>query len=174
MDILQNLQGLYDQRVAELVKDDKAAHELLLAIDAIKVSRGGQASVSATLHVSANPRVRHKMPVDDAVLLAVGNGVQSPIEMLRFLEKQLGVRTTIASIRTRLSRMKKDGRVGHDSRGWVMPSEVSEGLPLNENELPAGTSEANTGSVEGASGVKPPTTPDPAMKGVSQCGKPPD
>lgn len=144
MDILKNLQGLYDQRVAELVKGDKSANELLLAIDAIRASRTepGKISVAAQSPARVNPRIQHKMPVDDAVLQAIKSGVRSPIAMLKFLDDQLGVKTTISSIRTRLSRMKKVGRIAHDGRGWIMPSEVSEGLPLNGNDPPIGGSDA--------------------------------
>ena len=76
------------------------------------------------------------MPIDDAVIEAVKNGIRSPSTILKFLETNLHINTTINSVRTRVSRLKNDGRLARDERGWIMPSEVRRQLPLNGNAPP--------------------------------------
>lgn len=68
---------------------------------------------------SRNAAVRHSMPVNDAIVLAVGAGNKSPTAILAYVRDQLGVKTTINSVRARVSPLKADGRIAHDGTGWI-------------------------------------------------------
>lgn len=92
------------------------------------------------------------MTRDAAIIEAIKNGKRQPAAILDFMSRHLGVETTINSVRTRLSRMKSSGEIQHDKRGWIMPHEVSEGPPLNENEGDAAPSEADAGGAGSTSG----------------------
>ena len=90
-----------------------------------------------------------QMPIDAAIIEAVRCGAQKPAAVLKFIQVHLNVDTTINSVRTRLSRLNAEGRVSRDVGGWVVPQEISQGTPLNENEPPMGGSE--TGEVNASS-----------------------
>ncbi|PWE31160.1 hypothetical protein DDZ14_14155 [Maritimibacter sp. 55A14] len=113
------------------------------AIAAIEGVRGdrGRSGVQSTVLSGSGP----KMARDEAVIEAIKNGKRQPVAILDFIIRHLGIETTINSVRTRLSRLKNEGRIAHDSRGWIMPHEISEGLPLNENDRPSGRSDAEEG-----------------------------
>ena len=113
-----------------------------------------QAAISAVLKMRtaadlptqsvATPRQTeaNRMPIDDAIIEAVKNDARAPAAILSFMQKHLGVQTTINSVRTRVSRLRANGRLTHDQRGWVLPEQIHEGLPLNENDPPEGGSDA--------------------------------
>lgn len=63
--------------------------------------------------------IRHSMPVNDAVVLAVNAGCKTPMEILKYLQNQLGIMTTINSVRSRVSPLKAEGKIKHDGTGWV-------------------------------------------------------
>ena len=83
------------------------------------------------------PRMEHIMPIDDAIVEAVRSGTRTPAKILAFLSSELGIETTINSGRTRVSRMKNNGRLAHDGQGWILPESddepAGEGAPLDES-----------------------------------------
>ncbi|WP_370301653.1 hypothetical protein [Pseudooceanicola sp.] len=172
MDILETLK-LERERV--MTERERVTHpfdvqiaEIDAAIKAVVTARDPLADIATSPEKIAESlqevqRKRDQMPIDDAIIEAVKNGVRSPAKILRFLSTQLGVDTTINSVRTRLSRLKKEGKIAHDNRGWIMPSEVSEGLPLDGNGGAAASPDANTGSAANASGV---LNPQPVPSGT--------
>lgn len=64
-------------------------------------------------------RSAHPMKVNDAVVMAVNAGRKSPTTILDYLHTELGVHTTINSVRSRVSPLKAEGRIAHDGEGWV-------------------------------------------------------
>lgn len=64
-------------------------------------------------------QIRHSMPVNDAVILAVEAGRKTPATILEYLRDELGIQTTLNSVRSRVSPLKKEGRIAHDGIGWV-------------------------------------------------------
>lgn len=63
--------------------------------------------------------LRHRMPVNDAIVLAVEAGNKTPTDILNYLRRELRVMTTINSVRSRVSSLKSDGRIAHDGTGWI-------------------------------------------------------
>ena len=111
------------ERGEALARFDDRIAEFDAAVNAIEQRRG---KPSAPREASAQePK---KLNIDDAILEAIKNGVRAPSPILKFLANHLGVQTTINSVRTRVSRMSKQGRLAHDDRGWILPSEVDLGL----------------------------------------------
>lgn len=72
------------------------------------------------------------MPVNDAIVMAVNAGCKSPVQILSYLVSELGIKTTLNSVRSRVSPLKQMGRIAHDGSGWIPvqgkgSSEESEG-----------------------------------------------
>jgi hypothetical protein len=78
-----------------------------------ETERGGKRSAPGPIPQDVPPAARShqsgKMAIDDAILEAVKNEVRAPTPMIKFLEHQLAIHTTINSVRTRLSRLKQQG-----------------------------------------------------------------
>lgn len=74
------------------------------------------------------------MPVDDAVILAVKAGQTTPRAIRDYMAERLGVDTTINSVRTRVSKLKKLGKIGHNRDGWVPVNSFGESAPKVEGE----------------------------------------
>jgi hypothetical protein len=62
---------------------------------------------------------KHPMPVGEAIVEAVGAGQKSPTGIFKYLADELGVHTTLGSVRARLSPLKSEGKISHDGDGWV-------------------------------------------------------
>lgn len=63
------------------------------------------------------------MPIDEAIIIAVRNRARTPAKILVYLKNDLGINTTINSVRTRVSRLKKDGKLVSTALGWMVPTE---------------------------------------------------
>ncbi|NTI22393.1 hypothetical protein G6M87_11040 [Rhizobium rhizogenes] len=57
---------------------------------------------------------------DDAIVDAIKAGNRTPATIAQFIRERLGVEVNDASTRTRLSRMKSAGKIGHDAYGWKL------------------------------------------------------
>lgn len=126
MSVINSLQDRRSELQIEIEVLGRELRHIEIALDAIAKAEGQDKGATSG----------QTMPIDDAVIEAVKNGVRSPAKILKFLEKHLGINTTINSVRTRVSRLKNDGRLARDERGWIMPSEVRRQLPLNGNAPP--------------------------------------
>lgn len=122
MDIIENLKQerkrLEQERAKACAEYDRAIAEIDAATDAIMKSR---ASKPAKKSAPPSPRRAVWFSIDDAILEAVANGVQTPAKILDYLSSRLGIDTTINSVRTRVSRLRADGRLARDDGGWVLP-----------------------------------------------------
>jgi hypothetical protein len=92
---------------------DREIKDVDVAIAAILKANDGREQAASS------PQAKHSMPVDDAIIRAVGAGMKTPTDILSYLERELGINTTINSIRTRVSRLKKNKKIGHDATGWL-------------------------------------------------------
>lgn len=78
------------------------------------------ASLRASSVAESTPAKRnHSMNVGEAIVYAVEHGCTTPTQVLAYLETELGITTTLNSVRARLSPLKKEGKIGHDGKGWV-------------------------------------------------------
>jgi len=57
---------------------------------------------------------------DDAIIKAIQAGNNTPALISEFMREKLGIPVNPASTRTRLSRMKADGKIKHDGLGWKL------------------------------------------------------
>ena len=63
--------------------------------------------------------MKHPMKVNDAIVLAVEAGNKTPTLILAYLKSELGVETTLNSVRSRVSPLGKAGLIGRDISGWI-------------------------------------------------------
>lgn len=68
--------------------------------------------------------VLHALTVDDAIIKAVDAGHKTPMDILEYLKSDLRLHTTVNSIRTRVSKLGSEGRIGRDEHGWVPRNDV--------------------------------------------------
>jgi len=61
------------------------------------------------------------MTIDKAIEIAVWEGRRRPAAILEYLESEMGISTTINSVRTRTSRLKSAGRLVLGQAGWQIP-----------------------------------------------------
>jgi hypothetical protein len=80
---------------------------------------GGALSNEHVVSVKTARISKHPMAVGDAIVLAVEAGNKSPTSVFDYLADELGVHTTLGSVRARLSPLKTEGRISHDGSGWV-------------------------------------------------------
>lgn len=78
---------------------------------------------------------KHPMRVNDAIVLAVAAGKKTPTQILAYLKGELGVDTTLNSVRSRVSPLGQAGVIGHDDSGWVPVKNI------NVVELPFGAAD---------------------------------
>jgi hypothetical protein len=100
----------------------KQLKQIDVAINAV-VGAGGQ-------ETTVQPQLRqphHSMPVDEAILMAISGGNTTPMTILNYIVSQLGINTTINSVRTRVSRLKSEGKITNGVDGWVIA--VANDLP---------------------------------------------
>lgn len=62
-----------------------------------------------------------KVSLDDAILKAVGSGQSTPVMILDYVTGKMSVETTINSVRTRVSRLKREGKLMRGKEGWSLP-----------------------------------------------------
>ena len=108
------------QRREELIAGQAAVEAELRDIDLALKAMGG-ASVKAVEKTSMANRfqIRHSMPVNEAIVKAVEAGRKTPVNILQYLQDDLGIQTTINSVRSRVSPLKQEGKIAHDGEGWV-------------------------------------------------------
>jgi hypothetical protein len=94
------------------------------------------------------PHAKHPMRVNDAIIIAVEAGQKTPTQILAFLKKELGVDTTLNSVRSRVSPLGQQGLIGHDGSGWI---------PAKKNEALNGN--AASASKAGGEGAATPASP---------------
>ena len=99
---------------------DNQIAEIDAAISAIKAKRNAAGSTQS--ESTTPPATRQIMSIDDGIVEAVRNDNRTPANIYIFLERQLGIKTTINSVRTRVSRLKSDGKIARGDDGWIMPN----------------------------------------------------
>lgn len=89
----------------------------LKALDMQEIARGDS---KALFRAPADGGKRHEnpMPINEAIIQAVGNGNGTPPMVFGYLKK-IGVTTTINSVHVRLSKLKSLKKIGHDGTHWV-------------------------------------------------------
>lgn len=88
----------------------------------------GQPKPEKVTRAVSSSVIQHKMPVNDAIVLAVEAGKKTPVNILAYLKDELDVHTTLNSVRSRVSPLKKEGRIAHDGDGWI---------PVEKNGAPS-------------------------------------
>lgn len=98
----------------------KAKKSEIADIDRAIAALSGPPKVEATSNIfSRVSQIRHSMPVGDAIVKAVEAGNKTPNDIFVFMGDELGIHTTLGSIRARLSPLKSEGKIAHDGSGWV-------------------------------------------------------
>lgn len=107
----------------------------LKAIDEKPVQIGEQPLLPKQVPASSVSAIRHSMPVNDAIVIAVEAGCKTPTTILAHLVDKLAVMTTLNSVRSRVSPLGRQGKIRHDDSGWV---------PARKGDLPSGESGEDT------------------------------
>lgn len=87
-----------------------------------------KAAVKSPAKAAAKPvaktadKPKKKVTLDDAIIKAVGSGQSTPVMILDHVTKKMAVDTTINSIRTRVSRLKREGKLLRGKEGWSLPA----------------------------------------------------
>jgi hypothetical protein len=122
------MENLIDSPVVVILNDAKAS-----ALAVIKAKKAEVADIDRAIAALSNApkvenksavlsrvsQIRHSMPVGEAIVKAVDAGNKSPSDVFTYLENELGIKTTIGSVRARLSPLKSEGRISNDGTGWV-------------------------------------------------------
>lgn len=115
-----NIRELLTQRREELKVSFSAIEAELKDIDRALKAMGDVPRDSAAGPSMANRfQIRHSMPVNDAIIKAVESGRTTPAQILDYLHNVLGIKTTLNSVRSRVSPLKQEGKIAHDGAGWV-------------------------------------------------------
>ncbi len=130
MSIVDMLRARQQELEAHKAIIDKELGDIAKALGAIETPPDGGEDGGPQLTGAAVTQYQHPMPVDDAIVIAVTNGCKAPQAILAHLRQRLGVHTTIASVRTRVSRLKDRGRLAHDGDGWIIPPSNADLLDL--------------------------------------------
>jgi hypothetical protein len=108
------------QRREELVAGQAEVEAELRDIDlALKAMGGASAKAVEKASMANRFQIRHSMPVNEAIVKAVEAGRKTPVNILQYLQDDLGIQTTINSVRSRVSPLKQEGKIAHDGEGWV-------------------------------------------------------
>lgn len=91
-----------------------------LKVEVTKIDAALQAVEEVSGPKLPNPAKGSKLNVNDAIIEAIKNGHHSATEIVGFIEKQLILSTTLNSVRTRLSALKKEKKISNTAKGWVM------------------------------------------------------
>lgn len=95
-----------------------------IEIDAeIEALKNEQTQIAAALAVLENERKeddRKPLTNEQAIVEAVRKGQRRPQDIHKFLTRQMRMKVNIGSLRSTLSRLKKEGKINHDNTGWVM------------------------------------------------------
>lgn len=108
LDAKQKAQAVIDSKRLEIAELDKA-------IGAVS----GESALHTERGDAGQPETKNPMQVGDAIILAVEKGYKTPAAIYDYLTREVGVQTTIGSVRARLSPLKSEGKVAHDGEGWI-------------------------------------------------------
>ena len=141
MNIVEILETRRTELEAQKAVIDKELDDVLIALDAIAAKQKG---AQKTLVPKPSPP-QHSMPIDEAIIIAVRNGNRTPAAVLGYLQRELHLQTTINSVRTRLSRLKRERKIVSTPFGWSLPmtmkgslfDKIKEGEPSKEDTSPA-------------------------------------
>ncbi|MGY3328517.1 hypothetical protein ACVILI_001534 [Mesorhizobium sp. USDA 4775] len=104
-------------RAAEIRKD-------IRDIDAALEILGGEArTVAGTIYTgNANFSLlpAGPSPINNAIIDAISQGATTPAAIYEFITEQRQIDTSKNSVSTRLSKMKNDGLIDNDGRGWTV------------------------------------------------------
>lgn len=131
-----HVRDILTKRREELKASISAVEAELKDIDLALQAMGANPEHQTTKLPEASNRfqIRHSMPVNDAVVLAVNAGCKTPVAILQYLKEKLDIHTTINSVRSRVSPLKKEGRIAHDGSGWIPATNFGESAPKAEGE----------------------------------------
>lgn len=115
IDMLREQQKELEAKKAVIDRELEHVQKALAAIE----DSGAGGFANAGRVAEENAKYQHPMPVDDAIVIAVKNGAKSPTEIHAYLRRKLGLHTTVGSIRTRVSKLRKKGRITHSAEGWL-------------------------------------------------------
>lgn len=62
-----------------------------------------------------------KVSLDDGIIKAVKAGQSTPVMILDYVTGKMSIQTTINSVRTRVSRLKREGKLLRGKEGWTLP-----------------------------------------------------
>lgn len=123
--VVMHIREVLAQRRDELIAGQAEVEAELHDIDlALKAMSGAPAKAVEKTSMASRFQIRHSMPVNDAIVKAVEAGRKTPVDILNYLQNELGVQTTLNSVRSRVSPLKQEGKIGHDGTGWVPSQQV--------------------------------------------------
>ncbi|MCF6304624.1 MAG: hypothetical protein L3J33_04580 [Rhodobacteraceae bacterium] len=122
MDTSQYLQTRKEEILKAIRDQQEELRDIDTALNAINSSHSKSDNRHSMLR---QPKIRapKALTIDEAVVEAVNNGRKKPMVIFDFVSSQLGIKTTINSVRTRLTKLKNDGKIAKSVDGWVMPNE---------------------------------------------------
>jgi hypothetical protein len=103
-------------RKNEVLAQIEILNKEVLEIDRMLATAG----TSQSHNVSSVPVMPQRMTKDDAILQAIQAGHNTPAKISDFIRQKLNIDVNDATTRTRLSRMKADGKIKHDGIGWTL------------------------------------------------------
>lgn len=144
------------ERAKACAKYDREIAEIDAAINAVLKNR---VSAPPQPHATAIRSSGSPIRIDDAIVEAVSTGTNTPAKILDFLTEHLGIETTINSVRTRVSRLKNEGRLVRGERGWATPGDTNDS---GRQAAPDGKADTKRSSESREAGVsdKAPKAPE--------------
>ena len=110
-EMLLNRKREIEDQLRTLVAESEEIERLLVAA---KVPAMASASVASV------PVRAATISKDEAIMQALRAGIKTPARIADYMKNELGLDVNQASTRTRLSRMKADGKIKHDGEGWTL------------------------------------------------------
>lgn len=141
--VVMNIHEMLKTRKEELEASISGVMAELRDIDLALAAIGDSVKSDKEIKKPSKPKsgpsstTRYAMPVDDAVVMAIAAGTSSPAAILEFLQTMLNIQTTINSVRTRLSKLKKSGLIANGEDGWVIDKSFEESASKAEGESAA-------------------------------------
>lgn len=129
IDILTDRKAELEKELAEIQSDLIDVKKAIAGIMGSEVEQSSD--IEQPLHANITG---HAMNVDDAIILAVEAGKKTPVTIRDYMAENLGVDTTLNSVRTRVSKLKKLKKIRHGDDGWLPISSFGETAPNDESE----------------------------------------
>jgi hypothetical protein len=92
---------------------------LIAAQEKREASRNSGSDVLVLNNDLATGRIENVMPISDAIVHAINNGVGTPQLIHSYLSEKMSINTTTNSVNTRLSKLKAAGKISHNGRRWL-------------------------------------------------------